>query len=203
MTSVSEGARLFVAIRFPEEVRSGVWNATGPLREAGGSVRWTPVGQLHITLRFLGNVPIESIGVIDERLGEAAARCVPFTLSLGGVGGFPSLRRPRVLWVRAEGGPELSALHGAVEGALEACGFEPGDRRFKPHVTIGRIRGMRRGGRRQSAAGATAELTRAAAAIDFHAEVDVDLLHLMESRLSPAGARHTVTGEYPLGRSDD
>lgn len=202
--SMSESARLFIAIRFPEDVRAAMWDAIGPLRETGGSVRWTPVGQLHITLRFLGNVPVGSIGAIDERLAAAAAGCRSFALSLGGVGAFPSLRRPRVLWVGAASGPELSALHAAVEAALEACGFEPEDRRFKPHVTIGRMRRVKRGGRRESAASdAMVDAARIARAIDFRAEVEVDRLYLMKSRLGPSGATHTVAGEYPLARSGD
>lgn len=190
-------ARLFVAIRFPESLRAALWDATAPLREAGPSVRWTPVGQLHITLRFLGAVSTGSIGKIDERLREVAAGCARFTLSLGGVGAFPSLRRPRVLWLGAGSCSELSTLHAAVETALKACGFDPEDRPFRPHVTLGRVR---RGSRRGAAApGESAELARAAAAVGFRTELGVSHLYLMRSRLGPAGAKHTVAGEYLLG----
>ena len=190
-----DGARLFVAIRFPESLRAALWDATAPLREAGPSVRWTPVGQLHITLRFLGDVPTGSIGEIDERLSEAAAACASFTLPLGGVGAFPSLRRPRVLWL-GSGSGELSTLHSAVETALKACGFAPEDRPFRPHVTLGRVkRGSRRGA---VAPGESAELARAAAGVGFRTELGVSHLYLMKSRLGPTGATHTVAGEYPL-----
>jgi 2'-5' RNA ligase len=193
---MSDHARLFIAIRFPEAVRTALWDACAPLREASDSVRWTPAGQLHITLRFIGNVPTRSIGTLAQRLREAAAGSRPFTLSLGGVGAFPSLRRPRVLWMGAESGPELSALHAAVEAALKDCGFEPEDRRFRPHVTLGRTR---RGARRGATAPVeTAEVARVAAAVDFSSELEVRHLYLMKSRLSPTGAEHTVAGEYPL-----
>ncbi len=189
-------ARLFVAIRFPESLRAALWAATVPLREAGPSVRWTPVGQLHITLRFLGNVPTGSIDRIDERLREAAAGCARFTLPLGGVGAFPSLRRPRVLWLGAGPGPELSTLYAAVETALGPCGFGPEDRPFRPHVTLGRVR---RGSRRGAAApGESAELAGVAKGVGFRTELGVSHLYLMKSRLGPAGAKHSVAGEYPL-----
>lgn len=194
---MADHARLFIAIRFPGSVRRSIWDAMAPLRDTGADVRWTPVGQLHITLRFLGDVPAESIGAIDESLSEAAAGCERFTLPLGGVGAFPSLRRPRVLWVGGESGPGLSALYAAVEAALQRCGFEPEGRRFRPHVTLGRIRSR---GRRSASPAESAALARIAGAIGFRAALEVDHLHLMRSRLSPTGAEHTVVGEYTLGK---
>lgn len=193
----SATARLFIAIRLPESLRAATWDATATLRESGASVRWTPVGQLHITMRFLGNVPIRSIGDIDASLGNAAARCRRFTLPLGGVSAFPSLRRPRVLWLGAEPSPELSTLHSAVETALADCGFDPEERPFKPHVTLGRVK--RRSPRGSRSPEVSRELAAAAAAVEFRATFEVRHLHLMRSRLGPGGAMHTVAGEYALG----
>jgi 2'-5' RNA ligase len=195
-----DSARLFVAIRFPESLRAAVWDAASTLREAGPLVRWTPAGQLHITIRFLGGVPIRSIGGIDEGLRRAARGCADFTLRLGGVSAFPSLRRPRVLWLGAEPRPELSTLYSAVETALERCGFDPEDRAFRPHVTLGRVKRGSHGG--SGPPDVSAELARAAEAVGFRAELEVSHLYLMRSRLGPAGATHTVEGEYPLGRAD-
>lgn len=194
---MNDHARLFVAVRFPESVRAAVWDAMAPLRATTASVRWTPVEQLHITLRFLGNVTVRSIPAIEEGLRDAAAACAPFTLRLGGVGAFPSLRRPRVLWLGADSGPGLQGLYTAVEKALEASGFAPEERRFRAHVTLGRVR--RGSGSGSTKYGPSGELARIAATVDLHAESAVGHLYLMRSRLSPKGAKHTVAGEYPLG----
>jgi 2'-5' RNA ligase len=148
-------------------------------------------------MRFLGNVPTRSIGQVDEGLRQATARCARFTLPLEGVGAFPSLRRPRVLWLGAEHRPQLSRLYAAADAALKACGFDPEDRPFRPHVTLGRIRLRSRPGSR--APEASAELARAAQAVAFRAELEVSHLYLMRSRLGSSGATHTVEGEYPLG----
>jgi 2'-5' RNA ligase len=191
----ADGMRLFVALRFPESVRMAIRDATASLRGTGLSVRWTPVEQLHITLRFLGDVDLPGAAGVGERLAEAARECGPFDLPLGGVGAFPSMRRPRVVWLGAGPSTGITALHRSVETAVGECGFKPEGRPFRPHITLGRVRPPRRG---SSPPADPAELARLGGAIEFRTEVSLTHLYLMESRLGANGARHTVRGSYPL-----
>lgn len=182
-------ARLFVALRFPEETRREVWRAAAPLREADANVRWTPERQLHLTLRFLGEVAESRIGPIEAALAVPGAAARPFELAFGEVGAFPSLDRPRVLWVGVDGGPELPAVHESVQEALGEVGFEPEERAFRPHVTLGRVRTRGR---------VPPALAEAAEGVAVDARCEIGALHLMRSRLGPDGARHDVRATIPF-----
>lgn len=186
-------ARLFVALRFPEATRHAVWRAAAPLRETGAKVRWTPERQLHLTLKFLGDVPGARIPAIEAALAVPGAASRPFGLAFEGVGAFPSLARPRVLWVGADGGPDLPALHERVEDALGALGFEPETRPFHPHVTLGRVRTRGR---------APDALADAAGRVTVHERCEIEALHLMRSRLGAGGARHDVEATVPFVTAD-
>lgn len=172
-----------------------IWDATASLRRTGRSVRWTPVEQLHITVRFLGDVDPPGVAGVGERLAEAARECGPFDLPLGGVGAFPSMRRPRVVWLGAGPSPGITALRSSVETAVGECGFKAEERPFRPHITLGRVRSPRRGSSPPAEPG---ELARLAGAIEFRMEVSLTHLYLMESRLGADGARHIVRGSYLL-----
>jgi 2'-5' RNA ligase len=186
---------MFVALGFPQSVRTDIWNAASPLRDTDISVRWTPREQLHITLRFLGEVAAAAVAEVDGRLAEAARDREPFTLSMGGVGAFPSMKRPRVIWLATRPSAPMRELHRSVEVALDKCGFEPEGRPFRPHITLGRVRQPRRGAAPPLD---PRGLARAAQAIGFRANVDLTHLYLMSSRLGAGGAKHSVEGAYAL-----
>ena len=186
---------MFVALRFPKSVRTRVWDATSPLRCTDLSVRWAPMEQLHITVRFLGDVAAPAVDEVDGRLAAAARDRGPFTLSLGGVGAFPSMKHPRVVWMGARPCAGITELHRSVEAALEKCGFDPEGRPFRPHITLGRVRTPRRG---EASPIDPRELARAAEAIGFRMDVHLTHLYLMRSRLGAGGAEHSVRGSYPL-----
>ncbi len=125
--------RLFVGIEFPPELKlllsllcSGVTGA-----------RWVDPGNLHLTLRFIGEIGEGLAADVDEALGRLKAR--RFVLQLAGVGVFGG-NRPRALWVGVEKNPELVALRDKVEQALVRVGLDPEGRRFAPHVTLARLR---------------------------------------------------------------
>jgi len=111
--------RLFIAILLPEEIKArlAASQRSWQRRTSGGVVRWTPLEQMHLTLRFLGDVPEESVPAIVEALHRAAATVAPFALRASGLGCFPDARRPRVLWAGVAGG--LTALHN-LQGRIAA-----------------------------------------------------------------------------------
>ncbi len=104
------------------------------------SVRWVAAEGMHLTLFFLGEVEVRRIPAIKAALGQVAQQAQPCTCRVGGLGVFPNVRRPRVVWVGLEE-PEghLRALHQAVNAALEGLGFTPEERAFTPHLTLGRV----------------------------------------------------------------
>lgn len=133
--------RVFVAVEPPHEAKELLWEAMAPWRTRWPSIRWERPPKLHFTLRFLGEIPEERIEAVGQATRRAADGQGSFTASLGGVGWFPSPRRPRVIWVGLiHGAAELSVLQMRLEDELHRAGFGRDSRRFSPHLTVGRVR---------------------------------------------------------------
>jgi RNA 2',3'-cyclic 3'-phosphodiesterase len=182
--------RAFVAVLLPDDVRARLAAAADELRVRASGLSWVRAENLHLTLRFLGEVDPVTLERVRQAVGAAASTVAPFTVSLGGLGGFPAGRSLRVLWAGvAAGGEELGALHAALESALTARGVPGEGRAFHPHVTLARARD------RRGASGVSGALS---GGPGFGA-ARVTALHLMRSELDPRGARHTVLGHAPLG----
>lgn len=188
--------RLFIAINLDDAVRDAADAALAPVRETvGRGVRWTPAGQLHLTLKFLGEQPVERREAVESAVRETAARHRAFATRIVGAGAFPNLRRPRVVWLGVEPDPRLELLHHDVETTCAALGYEVDGRAFRPHLTVGRVRD-------DAPAAALDELRRAIEALSLDLELSVDTLDLMGSILHPEGARHERLVAAPL-RDDD
>jgi 2'-5' RNA ligase len=140
----SDRARLFVAIELPQnilQVLEGIQAQTREnLGEAASLMRWSRSEGIHVTLQFLGDVPASRVPEITQVLQQACAGKAGFTLEVGGLGAFPNVRKPRVVWVGLGGDtPAAVELAEAVQEALGGLGFKP-DKPFSPHMTIGRVR---------------------------------------------------------------
>ena len=184
--------RLFVAVNLPAEERGRAWAAAAPLRSAHLPVRWVGEEALHLTLRFLGDVGPEQVGPIGEAVGGAVRGARPFAVRLGGIGAFPSLVKPRVVWLGMERHPALELLANDVEVALMALAFEPELRPFSPHLTLGRAE-------RSARPPAFKDLPQLAAGIAYEGTSTVESVDLMQSTLGPHGATYTVLSRAPLG----
>lgn len=133
--------RAFIAVEISERARTEVARLQERLRAAGADVKWVDPENLHLTLKFLGEVPEEKIPALTESLGRTAAEISPFSFSLQGVGAFPGMEHPRVIWVGiGEGNDRLAKLGIAVEKTCAGLGFPAEERPFSPHLTIGRVR---------------------------------------------------------------
>lgn len=184
--------RLFLALNLPEELRHALHAAAGPLREAvPRGIGWARPEALHLTLKFLGDVESQRMEALVPALRDVAGAHVPVRLALRGVGAFPSLARPRVVWLGIEATPRLELLQHDLEAACARHGFEVEGRPFRPHITLGRVR-----------PGATpaslAALAVAAGRCDATADVVVESVDVMESTLLPGGARHELRARLPL-----
>jgi RNA 2',3'-cyclic 3'-phosphodiesterase len=187
--------RLFVAVNLAAEERRRAWEASRPLRAAHLPVRWVAEEALHLTLRFLGEVEPERAGPIGEALAGAVGRARPFAVALGGVGAFPSLTRPRVVWLGVERHPALELLANDVELALMGLSFEPELRPFSPHLTLGRAE-------RSARPSAFKGFPALAAGIAYEGATTVESVDLMQSTLRPQGAVYTVVSRAPLGAGE-
>ena len=186
-----EGIRSFVAILLNDEVRAAVAAEIARLRPLAPRVGWVAAPNLHLTLKFLGELPPDELGQVKDGLTEAVTGVVPFSLRFQGLGAFPGMARPRVLWVGvAEGGHAAQALQSRVEAALGRRGFAREDRPFSPHLTVGRVREAR------GLAGLQQAMARDAR-MDFGG-LEVRALSLMRSDLSPTGSRYTELADFSL-----
>ncbi|NIU74883.1 MAG: RNA 2',3'-cyclic phosphodiesterase, partial [Gammaproteobacteria bacterium] len=130
--------RVFVAVNPTDEERARLDEASRPLREAGYPVRWLPPENVHLTLKFLGEVTDEQADEVTAAVAEAVAGLGSFDMTVSGFGAFPSPKRPSVVWAGIEADEALRAVHERVESALESIGFPRETRPFRPHLTIGR-----------------------------------------------------------------
>lgn len=139
-TAKGDGVRCFVAIEIPKPVQALLKPVQTRLQSEIRKVSWTKSGNFHLTLKFLGDVHSEAIDAVREAVENVAAAQAPFSIEFGGIGAFPTLARPRVIWVGIKHGEAtVSHLAKAVNLELKPLGF-PADNRFHPHLTLGRLR---------------------------------------------------------------
>lgn len=140
--------RLFIAVELSSEVRGKLSAAQEKFKTSGARVKWVRPHQIHVTLKFLGNVDETRVGAIIEAVSAALQPCEPFTVTVAGAGTFPPGRRARVVWAGVnKGDDKLIKLQHTVEDACEKLGFKAEKRVFRPHFTLGRIKsgtGLRR-----------------------------------------------------------
>lgn len=137
--------RTFIAVEFSEEVRSAARRLIERLARAKADVIWVRPKHLHLTLNFLGDVEPNATPAICKAVDQVAMQFNPFTIHCVGVGAFPNIDRPRTLWLGIEKDADpLILLQAKLEEAMADLGFRPEARRFRPHLTIGRVR---RGGK--------------------------------------------------------
>jgi 2'-5' RNA ligase len=136
--------RLFAAVPLPEPARAGVAGLMERLRRRDLPVRWVRDDNLHLTLKFFGEVTPDRLQPIEEAIRVANEGSAPLAMRLDELGAFPNARRPRVLWVGLEAPPALELLQDRLERQCGAIGFEPEGSPFRPHITLGRVHQGRR-----------------------------------------------------------
>jgi 2'-5' RNA ligase len=180
--------RLFVAVDVPSSLKEELDRTVcEPLRPCFPDGRWTRPEGRHLTLKFLGEVPSERVEDIGVALAHAVSGHRRFTAGFERAGGFPNLRRPRVVWVGlGEGAEPMAALAADVDRSLEPLGFEAEKRPFTGHLTLCRIKVPKR--------------------VDAVPEVEVPAdgfevrdVVLFRSQLNPKGARYTALKRFALG----
>jgi RNA 2',3'-cyclic 3'-phosphodiesterase len=186
--------RAFIAIEIPREIREAVGKAMAPLQKGIGSiVRWVPVENMHLTLKFLGDVSSTNVEMLSEMLLAEANLFHCFDLRLSGLGSFPTLKRPRVIYIGIQAPVTLEALQRGIESASRRLGYESEERGFSPHLTIGRVKQNVTGTEQQTIRRALEEIR-----IDLLGTARVDSVHLYKSDLKPTGSVYTRLYSAPL-----
>ncbi len=184
--------RTFLAFKPPEDIVRRIEHLQNRLRHWGVEARWVKPANIHLTLKFLGETDPAAGEAIQGAMQAAVVSQAPLELSLGALGGFPNLSRPRVLWQAVGGeGERLRAVQQALDARLALCGFDPEARPFRAHLTIGRIRNPRR---QRAVDAAIARRMQDLPPESF----TVDTLIWYESRLRPGGAQYAVLAHAPL-----
>ena len=188
--------RLFVALNITEPVRQRIaTELLSPLAERMPGVRWVRADTLHVTLAFLGERSETEAREAEALLRELAEGRTAPTVTLRGLGVFPNVEAPRVVWLGIEKPVDVRAIHRAFERERARLGLAAEGRAYHPHVTLGRVPADVA----SSVAGPLAEIVEAS---DFEATVRLESLDLMCSELTPAGPRHTLLAAAPLSQPE-
>jgi 2'-5' RNA ligase len=138
---MAKSVRTFVAVEIPAEVKDRAKGLIAQLRTAPAKVKWVAPEHLHWTLKFLGDVDMLEIPEVCEAVARAVAPLAPFDVAARGAGAFPDVHRPRTVWVgMGPGSQQMIDLHDSIERELAKLGYRQENRRFRPHLTIGRVR---------------------------------------------------------------
>lgn len=133
--------RLFIALEINPDVRDRIDGIISDLKSRGGKVKWVEPKNIHLTIKFLGNTEESEVEHIKSQLDQVTKGSKPIESNLTRLGGFPNLKRPRVIWVDIEKNREnIITLARDVDSALVDIGFEKDDKPFKPHLTLGRVK---------------------------------------------------------------
>ena len=181
--------RGFIAVDIPTSPSLDAFAAE--LRRASPALKVVDTGQLHLTIKFLGETEEGLIPEIATAIREACANLRPFEVHVRGTGAFPSLSRMNVIWVGVERADPLVRIAESLEESLEALGFPREKRSWKAHGTLARVKGR-------------PEIDRIRRTIESHATDafgthQVDAIHLKKSVLMPEGARYSVVETVRLG----
>lgn len=132
--------RSFIAIELPGEIQARLNRIINQMKpELTGAVRWTPPGNIHLTIKFLGDVSPSNLEILIRVLQSLSSKQAEFEIKIGKIGAFPSIKRPRVIWVGVEASSALKALQQTVENETKKLGYPTEDRPFSPHLTLGRV----------------------------------------------------------------
>jgi 2'-5' RNA ligase len=187
--------RAFVAIDLPPEIRQRLDQVIAQLtqRLEGIPVRWVPAGNIHLTLKFLGDVSLANVEMLKKVIQAEAENHHCFEISVGGLGAFPNNRQPRVVWAGVEAPQELLSLQRSIDAAMAKLGYNREERPFSAHLTLGRV-SRNATARDAHRIGEVIEATK----IGFLGVAQISAVHFYKSDLQPSGSVYTRLYSVPL-----
>lgn len=180
--------RAFIAIDLPDQIHQCLDKVADELqaRLEEVPVRWVPANNIHLTLKFLGDVSTKNLEVLKNLLETEVSTHESFEISVGGLGAYPKVRRPRVIWAGIEGPPELFQLQNAIEALSTRLGYTPDRRKFSAHLTLGRVSRNAQPGEVKQVGNVLKSYS-----VGFLGVARVNEVHLFRSDLKPTGAVYT------------
>ncbi len=187
-----EAIRTFIAIKIPGDIQEKLGGIQEKLKQSAVHVSWVRPGNIHLTLKFLGNIEEPQFPDITTSIQESVQAVSPFQLQIGYAGAFPNIRFPRVIWIGVtddEAG-SLKTIQTTLGSRLASVGFKEEQERFQPHLTLGRVRSQKN----------KSNLLRAIESIVnvWVGEIPVNTIYLMKSELKPTGSEYTDIAEVKL-----
>ena len=180
--------RTFIAVDLPLSVLDALGQITTQLQEKlpNTPVRWVDYRKMHLTLKFLGDISKENIGMVEKILQTEASKRQVMEIGVGGIGAFPKMRHPRVIWVGIEAPSELFDLRRGIEDGVARLGYNYDKYEFTPHLTLGRIS-------RKASARDVRKVGNVLHdfQVGFLGVARIDAVHLYRSDLHPDGAQYT------------
>ncbi len=188
--------RAFIAIDLTPEIQERLDQVSDQLKDRlkSAPIRWVPVENIHLTLKFLGKVSMANFEMLTSIIQTVTSGHQPFEISIGGLGAYPKLHHPRVIWVGVEAPQDLAMAQRSLETETARLGYAREDRPFSPHLTLGRV--ARNASTRDIRATAE-ELT--SFKVGFLGVVRVQAVRLYQSDLKPDGAVYKCLFSAPLG----
>jgi 2'-5' RNA ligase len=184
--------RSFLAFELPEEIKSIVSRVSGEMKKSPLDVRWVNVDNIHLTVIFIGNISEDRLADMDRVVRDVCHNYGPFDISLNGAGVFSSRRNPRVLWIGLAGDIErMSHFRNTLQKNLKPFGIKAENRRFNPHLTLGRFRKGAKSGIHLD------EILLRYRTLDSPVR-SIGKLVLFKSDLKPGGAVYTKLNAWPL-----
>ncbi len=191
----SDVIRTFIAVDLPPSVLDALEQITSQLQEKlpNTPVRWVDVQKMHLTLKFLGDISKENIGMVEKILLSEGVKRPVMEIGIGGIGAFPKMRHPRVIWIGVEAPPDLFDLRRGIEDGVARLGYNYDKYEFTPHLTLGRI------SRKASARDVrTVGNVLNDFQVGFIGVARIEAVHLYRSDLSPDGAKYSCLYSAPL-----
>lgn len=188
--------RAFVAIELPPEIQAKLSTLIEDMQKrAGRAVRWVTPRNIHLTLKFLGNVSPANLSTLTNVIVQESQRYKAFDLSVGGLGAFPNKLRPRIIWVAVEAPEVLNELQRGIDRETNRLGYPGEERAFSPHLTLGRV--SQHAGPPEVRQ--VAEVLTGMSVGDM-GRVQVKSIRLFRSDLQPGGANYTPLLSAPLAK---
>lgn len=188
-----EKIRTFVAIDLKEEIKKNISEFMNQIRALSGDIKWVSVKNIHLTIKFLGNIYASEHDKLYRGLEMAVKEAENLKLIVKGTGVFPNLKNARVFWLGTGGDvAKLGLLQSAIEDELEKQGFPREERKFSPHITIARFKSRVNSEKLEEVLTESKEL--------LFGEMDVSSLKVYRSDLTPAGPNYSLLKEIKFGK---
>ncbi|MCK4801402.1 MAG: RNA 2',3'-cyclic phosphodiesterase [Anaerolineales bacterium] len=191
--------RTFIAVDLPPGVLEALGQVTAQLQEKlpDTPVRWVNHQKMHLTLKFLGDISNENISMVEKILYSEAAKRQAMEIGIGGIGAFPKMRHPRVIWIGVEAPTELFDLRRGIEDGVARLGYNYDKYDFTPHLTLGRISRKASARDVRKVGNVLHEFQ-----VGFIGVARIEAVHLYRSDLRPEGAQYTCLYSAPLVDQD-